>query len=72
MPADEALSEKVVLELRGRSGAERPWERLRPRWFGGTHTRGDAALAAVQLRPEEGDLAVLPRTAEPSFRAAAA
>ena len=59
VPADETLSDTVVFELPDRTGAERPCERLRCRWFVGLYGCGGEALVAVELRPGEGDLAVL-------------
>ena len=61
MSADEALSETVVFELMGRETGDRLCERLRPRWFVGVYESNELALVAVELRPEEDDLAVLLR-----------
>jgi hypothetical protein len=61
VPGEEAFSETVVFELQDRAGAERLCERLRPRWHVGIHGDDLAAAVAVELRPQEGDLAVLLR-----------
>jgi hypothetical protein len=58
---DEALSEAVVFELQNLAGAERLCERLRPRWRPAIYGSDEAAIVAVELRPQEGDLAVLLR-----------
>jgi hypothetical protein len=64
VPADEVLSETVVFELLDGVGAERLWERLRPRWFTSVYKHNGGGLVAVDLRPEEGDLATLLRTVQ--------
>jgi hypothetical protein len=64
VPAEAILSETVVLELQDRDGAARLWDRLRPRWFGGVYESDDGNIVAVELRPEEGDLASLLRTVQ--------
>jgi hypothetical protein len=61
MSADEALSETVVFELMGREAGDCLCERLRPRWFVGVYESNELVLVAVELRPEEDDLAVLLR-----------
>jgi hypothetical protein len=61
MPVDEALSETVVFELLGQAEGERLCERLRARWFVGQYKSDDLVLVAAELRPDEGDLAVLLR-----------
>jgi hypothetical protein len=64
VPTEEALSDLVVFELSGLSRAERLWERLRPRWFGGVYQCGDEALVAIELRPQEDDLSTLLRAVQ--------
>jgi hypothetical protein len=59
VPAEEALNETIVFELRDRIGGEGLWEQLRPRWFGGIYECDETTLVAVELRPEEGDLSAL-------------
>jgi hypothetical protein len=61
MRADEAFSETVVFELLGRGAGDRLCERLQSRWFVGVYECEELALVAAELRPEEGDLAVLLR-----------
>lgn len=61
MPADEAFSDTVVFELLGQAAGDRLCERLRPHWFVGLYECDDLVLVAAELRPEEGDLAVLLR-----------
>lgn len=61
MPADTAFSETVVFELMGQAAGDRLCERLRPRWFVGLYECDDLVLVAAELRPEEGDLAILLR-----------
>jgi hypothetical protein len=64
VPTEEVLSETVVFELPARTGGERLWERLRPRWSGGVYDGAESALLVVELRSEEGDLATLLRTVQ--------
>jgi hypothetical protein len=61
MPAEEAFSETVVFELLGQATGDGLCERLRPHWFVGLYECDDLVLVAAELRPEEGDLAVLLR-----------
>jgi hypothetical protein len=64
VPADAVLSETIVFELPESHGAERLWERLRPRWSGNAYEDDEGGLVVVGLRPEEGDLATLLRTVQ--------
>jgi hypothetical protein len=58
---DTTHSETVVFELSDSWGAERLSEQLRHRWHSGVSNGDEAALVAVDLRLEEGDLAALLR-----------
>ena len=64
MPANEVLSETIVFELPDRPGAERLWNRLRPRWSVDAYDDDVGALVVVALRSEERDLATLLRTVQ--------
>jgi hypothetical protein len=62
VPADNALSEKVLFELPNQVGAERLCEQLRLRRLVGVCDCGDIVLVAAEFRSEEGDLAALLRS----------
>jgi hypothetical protein len=63
--AEEVFSETVVFELLDPRGAERLWERLRPRWFTSIYKCDAGAFVSVELRSEEEwDLATLLRTVQ--------
>jgi hypothetical protein len=64
VPAEEVLSETIVFELPDRLGAERLWNRLRPRWLVDAYDDDVGALVVVGLRSEERDLATLLRTVQ--------
>jgi hypothetical protein len=59
--AENTLSETVVFELLARAAGDRLCARLRPRWSVGLYECDEIVLVAVELRPEEDDLAVLLR-----------
>ena len=61
VPAEDVLSQTVVFELLDPQGADRLWERLRPRWLTSIYKCGEGAFIATDLRDQEGDLATLLR-----------
>jgi hypothetical protein len=58
------MSDLVLFELPTRGDVDVFCDALRPRWRGWSIEDGDVWLAAVELRPEEVDLAALLREAQ--------